>query len=47
MASSKQFVDYLCDQMAQAKVSARRMFGEYGLYCGGSILPVFVTILSL
>lgn len=35
MASSKQFVDYLCDQMAPAKVSARRMFGEYGLYCEG------------
>lgn len=35
MASSKEFVDYLCDQMAEANVSARRMFGEYGLYCRG------------
>lgn len=35
MASSKQFVDYLCDQMAPAGVYTKRMFGEYGLYCGG------------
>lgn len=35
MASSKEFVAYLCDQMAGAKVSARSMFGEYGLYCEG------------
>ena len=35
MATSKELMEYLCDQMAEAGVTARPMFGEYGLYCGG------------
>jgi TfoX/Sxy family transcriptional regulator of competence genes len=35
MASTQKTVDYLLEQMAGAgQVSARKMFGEYGVYCG-------------
>lgn len=36
MATRKETVDYLVDQLSDAGViSAKRMFGEYGLYCDG------------
>ena len=36
MASDREFVDYLIDQMGEAGViTARKMFGEYGIYCNG------------
>ena len=39
MASDQATVDYICGQMAEAGViSARRMFGEYGIYCDGIIV---------
>jgi TfoX/Sxy family transcriptional regulator of competence genes len=35
MASTQKTVDYLLEQMAGAgEVSAKKMFGEYGIYCG-------------
>lgn len=34
MATDKDFVNYVVDQMQQAgKIRSRAMFGEYGLYC--------------
>ena len=34
MASHKDFVDYVTEQLQQAgNVRAKRMFGEYGLFC--------------
>ena len=39
MASAQSTVDFLLDQMAEAgAVSARKMFGEYGLYCDGKMV---------
>ena len=36
MASSKEMGDYVCDQLSGAgEIRAKRMFGEWGLYCGG------------
>lgn len=36
MASKQGTVDFLVDQMAPAgAIAAKRMFGEYGLYCDG------------
>lgn len=36
MASSLEFVQYICDQMRfAAPVTSRAMFGEYGLYAEG------------
>lgn len=36
MASSPEFVQYVADQLSGAgTVSYRKMFGEYGFYCGG------------
>lgn len=36
MASSREFVDYVCDRLASAgHIHARKMFGEYGIYCEG------------
>jgi len=36
MASSLEFVEYVCDQLAPAgEVTYKRMFGEFGLYCDG------------
>lgn len=34
MASSKEFVEYVCDQLSGAgEITYKKMFGEYGLYC--------------
>lgn len=39
MASSSDFVEYVCAQLALAgDVSARKMFGEYGVYCDGKLI---------
>ena len=35
-------VDFVLEQMADAgEVSARKMFGEYGIYCRGKIVALF------
>ena len=39
MASSQRTIDYLLEQAAGAGVvSARRMFGEYAVYCGEAVV---------
>ena len=41
MASSKEFVQYVCDQMsAAAPVTYKSMFGEYGLFAEGKFFAV-------
>jgi TfoX/Sxy family transcriptional regulator of competence genes len=36
MASSREFVDYVTEQFEESLgVTHRKMFGEYGLFCGG------------
>lgn len=38
MASSQEFVDYVLEQFHPGlQVSARKMFGEYGLFSGGKM----------
>jgi DNA transformation protein len=41
MASRQDTVDYLLDQISGAgRVSAKKMFGEYGIYCDGKIVAL-------
>lgn len=41
MASQQGTVDFLLDQLAGAGgVSAKKMFGEYGLYCDGKMFAI-------
>lgn len=41
MASSKEFVEYVSEQLRDAGIiSYRKMFGEYGWYCDGKFLGV-------
>ncbi len=41
MSTSQSTVDYILEQMADAgTVVARKMFGEYGLYCDGKIFAL-------
>ena len=41
MASGQTTVDLILEQIAAAgPVSARKMFGEYGLYCGGKLVAL-------
>lgn len=41
MATARKTVDYLVDQMAAAgAVSAKAMFGEYGVYCDGKMVAI-------
>lgn len=41
MASDPGFVDYICDQIGDAgQVSARKMFGEYAVYCDGKVVAL-------
>ena len=41
MASSQKHADYICDQMSGAgPVSARKMFGEYAVYCGEKLVAL-------
>jgi len=43
MASSKEFIEFVADQVANAgdDIRYRKMFGEYMLYCAGR--PVFLV----
>ncbi|CAN5373029.1 TfoX/Sxy family protein [soil metagenome] len=39
MASRKTIVDFIVEQIADAgAISAKKMFGEYGIYCDGKIV---------
>lgn len=39
MASSTDFAEYVCGQLSGAgEMRARKMFGEYGVYCGEKII---------
>lgn len=39
MASDQSTVDYICDQMRSAgDITARKMFGEYGVYCDATFI---------
>lgn len=39
MTSRQSTVNYICEQMEGAgKISHRKMFGEYGLYCDGKFI---------
>ncbi|MHC1781437.1 MAG: TfoX/Sxy family protein [Anaerolineaceae bacterium] len=41
MSSNQSTVDFILEQTASAgSVSARKMFGEYGLYCDGKFIAV-------
>lgn len=41
MATKKSTVDFILEQLAGAGgVSARKMFGEYGLYCDGKLVAL-------
>ncbi len=41
MASQQTTVDYLVEQMSKAgDVSARKMFGEYGIFCDGTMVAL-------
>jgi TfoX/Sxy family transcriptional regulator of competence genes len=41
LASQQKTVDYILEQSAGAgDVTAKRMFGEYGLYCDGKIMAL-------
>jgi TfoX/Sxy family transcriptional regulator of competence genes len=40
--SSREQLDFVLDQMSGAgAISARAMFGEYGIYCDGKIVALF------
>lgn len=39
MASSQDYVEYVCDQMSLAgNMTYKKMFGEYSIYCNGKVL---------
>lgn len=39
MGSSKEFADYVCDQLIEAgNITCRKMFGEYGVYLDEKII---------
>lgn len=41
MASQQSCVDFILEQIAEAGVvSAKKMFGEYGIYCDGKIVAL-------
>lgn len=41
MSSHQNFVDFIVDQMADAGlITAKKMFGEYGIYCDGKIVAL-------
>lgn len=41
MGSRQDTVDYLLDQIARAgRVSAKKMFGEYAIYCSGKVVAL-------
>ncbi len=41
MSSDQKFVDFIVDQIENAgKISFRKMFGEYALYCNGKVIAL-------
>lgn len=41
MATDKEFIEFLVDQMSEAgAVASRKMFGEYALYCDGKVVAL-------
>ncbi len=38
MASSKEYLDFILDQLSHCDVTFRPMMGEYILYCGGKVV---------
>lgn len=41
MASDREFVEYVCDQITNAgSISFRKMFGEYAIYCNGKVVAL-------
>ena len=41
MASDESFVEYVRDQISEAgRISFRRMFGEYAVYCNGKVVAL-------
>lgn len=41
MATKQATIDYILDQLSDVRdVSARKMFGEYALYCGGKVVAL-------
>ena len=41
MATKQATIDYILDQLSGVRdVSARKMFGEYALYCGGKVVAL-------
>lgn len=41
MASRQETVDYVLEQIGEAgRVSARKMFGEFGIYCDGKFVAL-------
>ena len=41
MASDQKFVDFIVGQIQKAgTITAKKMFGEYGIYCNGKIFAV-------
>lgn len=41
MASSIDFVEYVCEQISGAgEITYKKMFGEYGIYCNNKIIGV-------
>lgn len=41
MASGKDFMEFVCEQLSDAgNITYRKMFGEYGVYCDGKFFGV-------
>ena len=41
MASSAEFVEYVCGQLSEAgEITSKRMFGEYGIYLDGKFIAM-------
>lgn len=40
MASEQSLVDYILDQLISLNVRARKMFGEYALYCDDKVVAL-------
>jgi len=41
MSSDPGFVEYICDQIADAgEITARKMFGEWAIYCGRKVVAL-------
>ncbi len=40
MATSQSTIDYILDQLNSTGTTARKMFGEYALYCQGKVVTL-------